>query len=237
MLLCLDNFSGHPSEHQLDNIQLVFFPPNTTALSQPMDQGIIENLKRHYKKLLLRRRLEVLDEMKEFKFTLLDALHFVRRAWDLVSISTIKNSFAKANFLEDDTGLQTETEDAELLEIWTLLPPDEKRHEDETIELSDFLDADERLATGGSLTIEDIAEEILRSEDPEDDEDEDAEEEINVPFEQVQRAWCTVRRFFQQRSEKPDVLHACDRLDNELFEIRRMKMRQPTILESFGLSR
>ena len=50
VLLCLDNFSGHPPELQLENIQLLFFPPNTTSNSQPMDQGIIENLKRHYKK-------------------------------------------------------------------------------------------------------------------------------------------------------------------------------------------
>nr|XP_039263757.1 LOW QUALITY PROTEIN: tigger transposable element-derived protein 4-like [Styela clava] len=55
MLLCLDTFSGHP-EIQLENIKLVFFPPNTKANSQPIDQGIIEDLKRHYKKILLRRR-------------------------------------------------------------------------------------------------------------------------------------------------------------------------------------
>ena len=38
VLLCLDNFCGHPPELQLDNIQLVFFPPNTTANSQTLDQ-------------------------------------------------------------------------------------------------------------------------------------------------------------------------------------------------------
>ncbi|XP_071444924.1 tigger transposable element-derived protein 4-like [Hetaerina americana] len=33
VVVCLDNFSGHPAELQLNNIQLVFFPPNTTANS------------------------------------------------------------------------------------------------------------------------------------------------------------------------------------------------------------
>ena len=81
VLVCRDNFSGHPPELQLNNIQQVFFPPNTTANSQPMDQGIIENFKRHYKKLLLCRRLEAMDDRgKEFKFTLLDALHVARYA-------------------------------------------------------------------------------------------------------------------------------------------------------------
>ena len=91
VLLCLDNFCAHPTE-----LQLVFFPPNTTANSQPMDHGIIENLKRHYKKILLCRRLEAMNMGKEFEFTLLDALHIVRCAWKQVSESTIRNCFAKA---------------------------------------------------------------------------------------------------------------------------------------------
>ena len=234
MLVCLDNFSGHPPELQLNNIQLVFFPPNTTVNSQPMDQGIIENLKRHYKKLLLCRRLEAMDEGKEFKFTLLDALHHARRAWEQVGKSTIRNCFAKAMFIEEE--IQTEAQDAELLEIWKALLAEEKMHENGEVELSDFLEADERLATGGSFTLEEIAEEMLCSAEPVESEDDEitVEEEI-VPFEEAQRAWSTVRKFMQQRSGKPGVMQSCDRLDNEMHEIRRKKMRQPTIHESFGL--
>ena len=75
-----------------------------------MDQGIIENLKRHYKKILLRRWLEAI------KFTLLDALHVVRCDWEQVSEYTIRNCFAKAKFSEEK--YQSEPDDAELLEIW-----------------------------------------------------------------------------------------------------------------------
>ena len=60
------------------------------------------------------------------------------------------------------------------------------------------------------------------------------EEEV-VPFEEARRAWSTVRMFMQQRSGKPSVMQACDRLNNEMHEIRQKKMRQPTILNSFGL--
>ena len=58
VLLCLDNFSGHPANINLENIKILFFPPNTTALSQPMDQGIIGNLKQKYKKMLSRKKLK-----------------------------------------------------------------------------------------------------------------------------------------------------------------------------------
>ncbi|XP_071449353.1 tigger transposable element-derived protein 4-like [Hetaerina americana] len=122
----LDNFSGHPRELQLDNIQLVFFPPNTTANSQPMYQGIIKNLKCHYNKLLLCRQLEAMDEGKEFKFTLLDALHVARRAWEQVSKSTIRNCFAMAKYIEEE--IHSEAQDAELLEIWGSLPAEEMKN-------------------------------------------------------------------------------------------------------------
>ena len=109
-------------------------------------------------------------------------------------------------------------------------------HENGEIELSDFLEADERLATGGSFTLEEIAEEMLCSEEPVESEDDDitVKEEV-VPFEEAQRTWSTVRKFMQQRSGKPGVMQACDRLDNEIHVIRQKKMHQPTILESFGL--
>jgi hypothetical protein len=129
VLLFLDNFAGHPDMPQLDNIKMVFFPPNTTSHSQPMDQGIIENLKRHYKKVLLKQRLQAMDLGKEFSFTLLDALHVVHNAWDQVSQTTIKNCFAKAKFVESD--VRTEPDDAELLEIWKALPAAEKIYDNE----------------------------------------------------------------------------------------------------------
>ena len=171
VLLCLDNFSGHFPVLQLDNIQLLFFPPNMTSNSQPMDQGIIKNLKCHYKKILLHRRLEAMDMGKEFEFTLLDALHVVQCAREQISESTIRNCFAKTKFNEEE--YQSEPDDAELLEIWEALPVKKKIHKNEEIELSDFLEADEHLEMRGSFKLEDIAEEMLSKEklvESEDDE-------------------------------------------------------------------
>ena len=173
-----------------------------------------------------------MGEGKEFKFTLLDALHDARRAWEQVGKSTIGNCFTKTKFIEEE--IQTEAScasDAELLEIWEALPAEEKMHENGEIELSVFLEADERLATGGSFTLE----EMLCSAEPVESKDDEitVEEEI-VPFEEAQRASSTVRKFMQQRSRK-GLMQACDRQDNEMHEIRRKKMRQPMILESFGL--
>lgn len=49
VLLFVDNAPSHP-ELQLSNINVQFFPPNTTAYTQPMDQGIIQATKLKFRK-------------------------------------------------------------------------------------------------------------------------------------------------------------------------------------------
>jgi len=63
-----------------------------------MDQGIIENLKVHYRRFLLRRRLASIDNKTEFQFNLLDALHLLDRSWNAVKPETLSNCFRKAGF-------------------------------------------------------------------------------------------------------------------------------------------
>ena len=46
--LLIDNCHAHPSVFDLTNVQLVFLPPYTTSVLQPMDQGVIRSLKAHY---------------------------------------------------------------------------------------------------------------------------------------------------------------------------------------------
>ena len=43
-----DNCTAHLQPRGLTHIELIFLPPNTTAKSQPCDQGIIHYLKVYY---------------------------------------------------------------------------------------------------------------------------------------------------------------------------------------------
>ena len=60
-LLLLDNAPAHPEAGSLASddgcIKAMFLPPNTTALIQPMDQGVLEALKRRYRRRLLHNLL------------------------------------------------------------------------------------------------------------------------------------------------------------------------------------
>ena len=46
ILLLVDNCAAHPHLDNLKNIKLEFLPANTTSLVQPMDMGVIKNLKK-----------------------------------------------------------------------------------------------------------------------------------------------------------------------------------------------
>ena len=57
VLLIVDNAAGHGTSDELNskltNIKIQFLPPNTTSHLQPLDAGIIKNLKVFYKKALI----------------------------------------------------------------------------------------------------------------------------------------------------------------------------------------
>jgi hypothetical protein len=60
VLLFLDSATCHPHIEQ-SNVRLAWFPANTTRVSQPMVQGIICNVKDHYRKLLMQSLLANID--------------------------------------------------------------------------------------------------------------------------------------------------------------------------------
>ncbi|XP_037910151.1 tigger transposable element-derived protein 1-like [Hermetia illucens] len=64
-LLLVDNAPGHPATlNQSDeNVKVVFLPPNTTSLLQPMDQGVIATFKAYYLCRTFRQLMERLDDI------------------------------------------------------------------------------------------------------------------------------------------------------------------------------
>ena len=53
IVLLLDNAPYHPQIDTLKIIKLVFLPPNSTAVRQPIDQGIVYAVKTKYRSMLL----------------------------------------------------------------------------------------------------------------------------------------------------------------------------------------
>lgn len=103
-MLLIDNCSAHPDASQLisddGEIEVKFLPPNVTALIQPMDQGVLQALKRNYKKKLIRRLVleddrgeSVLDFLKSINMK--SVVKLVSEAWDEVKVDTFRKSWRK----------------------------------------------------------------------------------------------------------------------------------------------
>ena len=106
--LVIDNCTAHPHMSDLKAITLVYLPPNTTSKMQPMDQGIIQNLKVHYRAGILRKLLLAVDEKKVLYISVLDALHVLRQAWEMVKPKTVENCFKHCGFNSAQNDSQSE---------------------------------------------------------------------------------------------------------------------------------
>lgn len=124
VLLLIDNAPGHPHSITLEdpNVQVVFLPPNTTALLQPLDQGIIRCVKATYTRQVFdmiragidaEPGLNVMDCWKSF--TIADAIIFIRGAVDELKPKMVKacwkNLWSEAvNDFEDFPSINNEVQ-------------------------------------------------------------------------------------------------------------------------------
>ena len=99
MILLLDNCSARPPANELvsGNIFAAFLPPNVTSLIQPMDQGIISNIKHIYISAFLRQLVNTDMNVPEFQksFDLKDAIYAIALAWKDVKDTTLQNCWHK----------------------------------------------------------------------------------------------------------------------------------------------
>ena len=68
IVLLLDNFSGHKvlSPEKYKNTTLIFLPPNSTSLYQPLDQGIIKSFKTFNRSLIIHNYYHQYTQDKQY---------------------------------------------------------------------------------------------------------------------------------------------------------------------------
>ncbi|XP_049288852.1 tigger transposable element-derived protein 1-like [Anopheles funestus] len=126
ILLLVDNAPGHPIElNELHpNVEVVFLPPRTTSLLQPMDQGVIATLKSYYLRRTFTRILHTIEQNPTFNITdawknydILSAIRNISAAWHEVKSSTINECWKKIcpAFFTHDTTSTDEDEQIQLL--------------------------------------------------------------------------------------------------------------------------
>jgi hypothetical protein len=237
-LLVLDNAPAHPPglEEDLTGeysfIQVRFLPPNTTPLIQPMDQQVISNLKKLYTKALFQRCFEVTSDteltLRDFwknHFNILHCLRIIDKAWDEVSLRTLKSSWR--NLWPDCVALKdledTATEDVVVNEIVSLGKSMGLDVDSDDVE---ELIEDHR----NELTTEELQE--LQREQQEVIEDVSSEEEENISTKEIKELchhWENIEHIVQKWHPNTAVANRSVNLfnDNVMEHFRRiLKKRQ-----------
>ncbi len=213
-ILLLDNAPSHPDEETLKCGEIIarFLPPNVTSLVQPMDQGVLESLKKRYRKNLLRELLlKYEDEGLKTRvrgITIKDAIFWLADAWDSMPESTLRRSWSKLLDLEDRVyGESVENVEPNLnTDILDLINNIPGGPELSAQDIEEWMQSDEPDFT---MTDDEVAKLVLRNEDKRDGEDEPEDETVDetISFGEAFNALETSLKFVEQQdsAESMDI--------------------------------
>lgn len=219
ILLLIDNCTAHNEPPILNHIRVEYFPPNCTAILQPLDQGIIRAVKSRYKTMLLKRILCDLQNNVNRKCNMKEAIDMICGSWDDISQKTIAHCWKHAQIDQDLNKESTaqgssdvlhdeeQTVEYEIESIWNSVK--EKSSVSQSISFKDFLTADDNAVTCYSLTETDIVQSIVDDRILENDEESSEDEENEVITSKVTSAEALeslerVRNFISLQSSVPD---------------------------------
>ncbi|UYV83885.1 ANAPC11 [Cordylochernes scorpioides] len=181
-----------------------------TLVIQPMDKGVIKNLKHFYRRFLVENILTGDSEALKIKLDVLQAFRLCKKAWDQVTSETIKHCFKKAGFVKKEE--DEENADDIIAETMPSVDGWEDVISNPTISYDDFLNVDDDVAVCGEITDADIIAEVLNHNIEKQDGDEasgDEDEssvagEMNVPSAaEATNYIMQLRRFFESKNDIP----------------------------------
>lgn len=94
VILILDNCAAHNGQPKLIAVNLTFFPSNTTAKCQPLDQGVIATVMALYRKHICKRVLLDVQQHEPLKVNLRGAIDMAVCLWWQFKAITISMCFA-----------------------------------------------------------------------------------------------------------------------------------------------
>ncbi|XP_017050529.2 tigger transposable element-derived protein 4-like [Drosophila ficusphila] len=223
ILLLVDNCPAHPTISDLTNITLVFLPPNTTSVLQPMDQGIIRVIKSIFRKNLVLKIISNMDETQNEnypKITILDAILMINDAWQQVSPMTIANCFKHSGLAEENLdGSSTsfsnniEIGDDIPLSVWASAL--KKQLPISLGELDEYVLIDNDVAICEEPSEDSIVRNILDDGQDSDDNVEDQNEDVSAPSVlEAFKAAEILNRFVHANFNDESLTHGISRLNN-----------------------
>lgn len=200
-LLLLDNAPTHPDADELrdGDIRAMFLPPNVTAVCQPMDQGVLETLKRNYRRKLLSTLIQEIEDghdliMKLKSINLKDVAYWVASAWTDVRAETIAKSWHK--LLGDDEVIGENVLDDCHQNIMPLVQRFPGCEDASLDDVGNWLSADDQYEITDSEIVA-----LVNSDDTEDVESESIQQTQKIPHSEGVKALEAAIQYVEQQEE------------------------------------
>ena len=237
--ILLDNCSAHPVITDLTSCTLYFLPPNTTAVTQPMDAGVIRNLKSFYRRDLVRRKINALDAGVEFSINILQALCILNKSWSSVTARTITNCYRHVGF-EVHTDIEC-VEDAENDPNIFIVGDDIEVREFADVSFEEFIDLDNYLATAETRSVVmnglPTTVQAVDSDDEEGVTDDVGETPVHIPttFQEAMAAVFTLESFLQEQDNSLAQYMDLQKIKDFLIKKKTERLSQTTVTSYFSI--
>jgi hypothetical protein len=245
VLLAMDNFSAHYTGLELclppANIWICWLPPNLTSRFQPLDQGIIQNLKAYYCCCWLQYMINCLERGDEpvQSMNVHLALQWVFWSWFTnVSDTTIYNCFWKSTLVAAPIALPISLQPADLVQLYQQASTVADIRD--TMSLNNFLNPPEEAVTDAidienkqtdNALLQEIMEDHLQSKTPEDkDKAGDSVLEPEYSIQDARQALKVLLCFTEkQRTMNTSYVQVIERYEQELQSIETDSLSQGSL--------
>ena len=243
VLLVMDNFSGHTlavdqiqQSNPLPNVTICWLPPNSTAQTQPLDQGIIRTFKAHYRKRWLCYMLDQFNqELNPLRtMNVLKAVRWSIQSWQAVTTESVTNCWKRSGLISSLGCLLDQPSDQAVEQELTQLIVTLQRQDriQQAMSVNSLLNPEEETVQDQSNNT-DLTEQIAQRFDPQPDHESDEEEEViaRIPTSQALHAVQLLQVYEEQQEDC--VLH---KILVQLEEYEAvMKRRQQQSLQQRGI--
>lgn len=241
--LLVTSSENHENDKVLNAVTLIHLPPSADL--QPAYQGIVQKLKLNYRQAVLQKHF---DKIKEFgpydklNISVLDALLWLRGAWNSVSTQCIKGAFRKAGLyqqghLDNDPGNTLERTSKIENNYFSLFKSLKKEmHLDSLVTAEGYLSVDSYAVTYGKMTFCQLmmANAASKGSGLEEEVDDLGTGSEFVPsIEDTSQSIKTLRSFFEHHSSSLETLKNLDEIERYVHRLSNPLSKQTTILDYF----
>jgi hypothetical protein len=238
VMLCMDNFSAHISGVEEapppSNIRIIWLPANSTSHFQPLDQGIIQNLKLYYRKQWLAFIINQFEhEIDPYaSMTVYHTIRWCIRAWRYdVTNATIYNCFRKSTIIEPSIQNLPQPPEPDLLPLYQ--QAQQAGRIQDAMNLSNFLNPTDENEFIEAVTLEEIMQQHLQSDQDEAALLEDVEPSESIRIPTNDEALIALQTLFQfqehQEETKAEDIRYLEKLEKAIQRLKLDSQQQTTL--------